>query len=141
MEENKRTQTDEMVIQDQTGVRQYKTEISHVKTIKVEEAIKIQETGGQQRGQDRWDMNREEWQKGEANQLQDIEEESMASQENLENYQENTKYWADELENWQRNLGEREDPLRIAVIVDLFGIIISVGMVIVLVLHIRAPSV
>ena len=50
MEENKRTQTDEMVIQDQTGVRQYKNEISHMKTIQVEEAIKIQQTGGQQTG-------------------------------------------------------------------------------------------
>ena len=144
MEEINRIQTDKMVIKEETGVRQYKTEI---KTIQVKGAIKIQQNGNNEEGkktrmrhcgQERWDMHRKEWQKREAIQFQDIEEESRASQENLENHQENESYWIDELENWQRNLGDREDPQRIAVIVALFGVIISVAMIIVFVLYIRA---
>ena len=93
VEENQRTHKDKVVRPEETNVRQYKTEISQIKTIKVKEAIKIQQKGiheeekkarTRQRGQDRWDMHREEWQKGETNQLQDIEEESLASQASLE---------------------------------------------------------
>ena len=92
MEEINRIQLDKMVIQEETSVRQYETEISHIKTTQVQEAINIQQKGNneeekktriRQRGQERWDMHRKEWQKREANQLQDIEEESMASQENF----------------------------------------------------------
>ena len=93
MEDNKRTHKHKVVRQEETNVRQHKTEISQIKTIKVREAIKIQQKGNneeekktlmRQRGQDRWDMHREETQQGETKQLQGIEEESLASQESLE---------------------------------------------------------